>query len=145
MCQCARDYTTTRKTRRVRERANAAFNWTLLVGLLVETSALCNNALLKQATSGSDIHYNDVIMSATASQITSLSVVFSNDCFGADQRKHQSSASLAFMRGSYRRPVNSPHKGPVIRKMFPYDGVTYSTELIILLGDRPIKGSNYHE
>ena len=42
---------------------------------------------------------------------------------GADQRKHQSSASLAFVRGIHRWPVNSPHKGPVTRKMFPFDDV----------------------
>ena len=39
---------------------------------------------------------------------------------GTDQRKHQSSASLAFVRGIHRWPVNSPHKGPVTRKMFPF-------------------------
>ena len=42
---------------------------------------------------------------------------------GADQRKHQSSASLALVRGIHRWPVNSPHKGPVTRKMFPFDDV----------------------
>ena len=41
-------------------------------------------------------------------------------CSGQDQRKHQSSASLAFVRGIHRWPVNSPHKGPVTRKMFPF-------------------------
>ena len=41
----------------------------------------------------------------------------------ADQRKHQSSALLAFVRGIHRRPVNSPHKGPVTRKMFPFHDV----------------------
>ena len=45
---------------------------------------------------------------------------------GADQRKHQSSASLAFVRGIHRWPVNSQHKGPVTRKMFPYDDVIMS-------------------
>ena len=44
-------------------------------------------------------------------------------CSGADQRKHQSSASLAFVRGIHRSPVNSAHKGPVTRKMFPFDDV----------------------
>ena len=39
---------------------------------------------------------------------------------GADQRKHQSSASLAFVREIHRWPVNSPHKRPVTRKMFPF-------------------------
>ena len=41
----------------------------------------------------------------------------------ADQRKHQSSASLAFVWGIHRAPVNSPHKWPVTRKMFPFDDV----------------------
>ena len=38
-------------------------------------------------------------------------------------RKHQSSASLASVRGIHRSSVNSPHKGPVTRKMFPSDDV----------------------
>ena len=42
---------------------------------------------------------------------------------GADQRNYQSSASLAFVWGIHRWPVNSPHKGPVTRKMFPFDDV----------------------
>ena len=44
-------------------------------------------------------------------------------CSGAYQRKHQSSASLAFVWEIHRRPVNSPHKGPVTRKIFPFDYV----------------------
>ena len=43
--------------------------------------------------------------------------------WGFAQRKHQSSASLAFVRGIHRWPVDSPHKGPVTRKMFPFDDV----------------------
>ena len=66
-------------------------------------------------------HYNDVIMGAIASQITSLTIVYSIVYSDADQRKHQSSASLAFVRGIHRGPVNSPHKWPVTRKMFPFD------------------------
>ena len=58
-----------------------------------------------------------------ASQITSLTIVYSNVYSGSDQRKHQSSASLAFVRGIHRGPVNSPHKWPVTRKMFPFDDV----------------------
>ena len=58
-----------------------------------------------------------------ASQITSLTVVYSIIYLGADQIKHQSSVSLAFVRGIHRWPVNSPHKGPVTRKMFPFDDV----------------------
>ena len=62
-------------------------------------------------------------MSAMASQITSLHVIYSTVYSGADQRKHQNSGSLAFVRAIHRWPVNSPHKGPVIRKMFPCDDV----------------------
>ena len=68
-------------------------------------------------------HYTDVIMLAIASQITSLTIVYSIVYSDADQRKHQSSASLAFVRGIHRGPVNSPHKWPVTRKMFPFDDV----------------------
>ena len=68
-------------------------------------------------------HYNDVIMGAIASQITSLTIVYSIVYSDADQRKHQSSTSLAFVRGIHRGPVNSPHKWPVTRKMFPFDDV----------------------
>ena len=62
-------------------------------------------------------------MDAIASQITSLTIVYSIVYSDADQRKHQSSASLAFVRGIHRGPVNSPHKWPVTRKMFPFDDV----------------------
>ena len=68
-------------------------------------------------------HYGDVIMGAIASQIISLTIVYSTVHSDADQRKHQSSASLAFVRGIHRGPVNSPHKWPVTRKMFPFDDV----------------------
>ena len=69
------------------------------------------------------LHYGDVIMNAIASQITSLTVVYSTVYSDADQRKHQSSASLASVRGVHRGPVNSTHKWPVTRKMFPFDDV----------------------
>ena len=62
-------------------------------------------------------------MSGMASQITSLTIVYSTVDPGADQRKHQSPASLAFVRGIHRGPVNSPHKWPVTRKLFPFDDV----------------------
>ena len=62
-------------------------------------------------------------MSALASQITSLTIVYSTLYSVADHWKHQSSASLAFVRGIHRWPVNSPHKGPITRKMFPFDDV----------------------
>ena len=69
------------------------------------------------------IYYSDVIMSAAASQITSVSIVCSTICLGAEQRKYQGSASLAFVRGIHRWPVDSPHKGPLTQKMFPFDDV----------------------
>ena len=68
-------------------------------------------------------HYNDVLMNAIASQITSLTIVYSTVCLGVDQRKYQSSPSLVFLMGFHRWPVNSPHKGPVTRKMFSFDDV----------------------
>ena len=68
-------------------------------------------------------HYGDVIMDTMASQITCLTIVYSTVYSGADQRKYQSSVSLAFVRGIHRGPVNSPHKWPVTREMFPFDDV----------------------
>ena len=69
------------------------------------------------------VHYCDVIMSAIVSQITCVSIVYSNVYSDANQRKHQSSASLAFVRGIHWWPVNYPHKWPVTWKMFPFDDV----------------------
>ena len=69
------------------------------------------------------MHYCEVIMSATASLINGVSIVYLTVSSGADHRKHQSSTSLAFMMGIHRWPVNSPHKGPVTRKMLPFDDV----------------------
>ena len=80
-----------------------------------------------------DNHYNDAIMSAMPSEITGVSIVCSSVGSGADQRKHQSSASLAFLWGIHRWPVNSPHKGPVTRKMFPFDDVTMNAERVYIL------------
>ena len=103
------------------------------------TLCRCCRFILKQSTScfptisftiisvhsahSENIHYNEVIMSAMASLITSLTSVYSTVHPGADQRKHQSPASLAFAQGIHRRPVNSPHKWPVTRKMFPFGDV----------------------
>ena len=68
-------------------------------------------------------HYSDVIMRAMASQITGVSILCSAFCSGAYKKKHQRSASLAFVRGIHRWPVDSPRKGPVTRKIFPFDDV----------------------
>ena len=55
-------------------------------------------------------HYNDVIISAMASQITGITIVCPTVCSGADQREYQRSALLAFVRGIHRWPVNSMHR-----------------------------------
>ena len=52
---------------------------------------------------GKHAHYNDVTMDEIASQTTS---VYSTVCSGTDERKHQSSASLAFAHGIHR-PLSS--------------------------------------
>ena len=82
------------------------------------------------------LHYDDVMMGAIASQITSLTIVYSTVHSGADQRKHQSSASLAFVRGIHRGPVNSPHKWPVTRKMFPFDDVIMCVTIFQTIVDK---------
>ena len=81
--------------------------------------------------SSKSLHYSAVIMGHVALQITSLKIVYWTVYWGADLRKHQSSASLDFEReytgrGIHRWPVNSPHKRRVTRKMFPFDDVIMS-------------------
>ena len=93
----------------------------------ITTNPWCNLPARKRPGLHPDLptpaHYSDLIMRAMASQITGVSIVYSIVCSGADRRKNQSSASLAFLRGNHRRPVNSPHKGPVTRKTFLFDDV----------------------
>ena len=67
-------------------------------------------SIISYIVNGRELHYCDVIMNAIASQITSVSIF-------------QSSTSLAFLRGIHRGPVNSLHKRPVTRKMFPFDDI----------------------
>ena len=62
------------------------------------------------------VHNNDIIMGVMTSQITSLTIVYSTVYSGTEQRKHQSSASLAFVRGIHHSPVNSQHKRPVTQR-----------------------------
>ena len=59
-------------------------------------------------------------MGVIASQITGISIVCPTVCSDGDKKKHQSSASLAFVRGIYR----CSHKGPVTRKRFPFADVS---------------------
>ena len=63
-------------------------------------------------------HYIDVIMTTIASQITSLTVVYSPVYSDADQRKHQSSASLAFVWGIHRDRWIPRTKGQLRGKCF---------------------------
>ena len=85
-----------------------------------------------------NFHYNDVIMSAMASQITDVCIVCPTVGSGTDQRKHQSSGSQAFVRGIHRWPVNSPHKRPVTRKMFPFDDVIMLLSAVSLIQPLPV-------
>ena len=98
----------------------------------VETISICKlcylQILLADTSESTAIiidikHFIDVIMSAIGSQFTRISIVYSTVCSGADQRKHQSSASRAFVRGIYLWPVNFPHKGQLTRNLFPFDDV----------------------
>ena len=61
---------------------------------------------------------------------TSLTIVYFTVYSGADQRKHQSSESLAFVQGIHRWPVNSLHKWPVTRKKFQFDDVIISVCIV---------------
>ena len=81
-------------------------------------------------------------MGVMASQITSLTIVYSTVYSGANQRRHQISASLAFVRGIHRWPAKSPHKGPVTRKCFHL--VTSSCVVSIFKEtDHVLMGLNY--
>ena len=92
----------------------------------------------------SHFHHSDVIMGTMASHITSLTILYSTVYSGAYQRKHQSSASLAFVRGIHRWPVNSPHTGPVTRKIWWRHHVntrfTHNTVLQNLSCTNPVSG-----
>ena len=83
-----------------------------------------------------DISKFALTVGAMASQITSLTIVYSTVYSGADQRKHQSSASLAFVRGIHRWPVNSPYKWPVTRKLFPFNDVIMFMCYMLLAGQK---------
>ena len=74
------------------------------------------------------IHYSDVIMGAMAPHYCYLAIYS-----GADQRKHQNSASLASLRGNHRWRVNSPHKWPGTRKKFPFNDVIMSLKYFHIL------------
>ena len=89
-------------------------------------------------------HYCDGIIGTMASQITSITIVYSTVYSGADQRKHQSSASRAFVRGFHRSLVNSPNKRPVTLIMFPFDDVIMKFIILQWLPITAALGYNLH-
>ena len=81
-----------------------------------------HNNSVSLLTEPSDAYHNsDVIMGMMGSQITWVLIIYSAVCSGTDQRKHQTSSSLAFVRGIHRSP------GPATRKRFPFDDVIMYT------------------
>ena len=98
-------------------------NYIPLLYTVISSYPLITKAFELITVSQRSWHCSDIIMSAMGFQITGFSIVYSTVCWGTDQRKHQSSASLVFVCGVHRWPVNSPHKGTVTRKMFPFDDV----------------------
>ena len=112
-------------------------NLKLAPAILLRVRRYCNKQTV-EICQVSAIHYSDVIMGTMASQITSLTIVYSTIYSGEDQRKHQSSASLAFVQGIHRWPVNSRHKWTVTRKMLPFDDV------IMPFGTWLLTGSSSH-
>ena len=61
-------------------------------------------------------------MGAIASQITSLTIVFSSVYLDIDQRKHQSSASLAYVGNSPEADEFPAHMASNT-EMFPFDDI----------------------
>ena len=89
------------------------------------------------------IHYNDVIMSEIAPQITSLTIVYSSVYSGADQRKLQSSVSLAIVRGNSPVTGEFPTQRASNPEMFTFDD--YIMFLIFCRNDSVNKGLHFHE
>ena len=94
--------------------------WSWLSSLVIPVSAdvlAPNGVCNKLDTSSSKHNSDDGIPNHRGLDFCSIV------CSGDDQRKYQSSAWLAFVRGIHRSPVASPHKGLVTQKMFPFDDV----------------------
>ena len=79
-------------------------------------------------SSGGPSHYSDVMMRVKVFQVIGVLIVCSIVRSDADQRKYKNSAPLVFVRRIHRWPVDSPHKGPVTRKMFPFDDVIIESD-----------------
>ena len=112
-----------------------------LLQCVIQRAVTCDNCPL--------LVYNiGVITGAMASQITSLTNVYSTVYSGADQREYQSSAPLAFVRGIHRGPVNSPHKWQVSLRLFPFDDVIISAKPLdnwtIMYDNNTSLSTNFH-
>ena len=88
-------------------KVNWYISFTEMAPRRVATKHLWSRAIL--------VYYNDVIMSARASQITSVSIVCSTVYLGAVHGKHQSSASLTFVRGIHRWPCYKEKACPFVK------------------------------
>ena len=95
----------------------------LMTNDIIQTNLFLAKLILSLAPLLIHITLIDIIMSVMASQITGIYIVCSTVGSGADQRKHQSSTSLAIVQGIHRWLVNSLHKRLVTWKIFPFDDV----------------------
>ena len=78
-------------------------------------------------------HYDDVIMSEVASQITSLTIVFTQPFIRAQIKENIKAPRHWPLCGIHRWPVNFPHKWPVTRKIFPFDDVIMNYRLLMFV------------
>ena len=94
---------------------------------------------LKGHSINRQLQYSDIIMSVMASQTTGVSIVSTVHSIRRRSKKTSNSASLAFVKGIHRWPVNSPHKGPVTRKMLPFDDVVIRVRYgVSLMSSKPM-------
>ena len=91
------------------------------------------------------LHHNDVIMDAIASQITSLTIVYSTIYSDADQRKHQSSASLAFVRGTGEFPAQKASNAENVSIWWRHHGVPNSNLIVHLNPNALIIAGGNHD
>ena len=77
------------------------------------------------------LYYSYVTMGVMASQITSLTIVYSTVYSGADKKSKLRVTGLC--GGIHRWPVNSPRKGPVTLKMFPFDDAIMVNRKIVII------------
>ena len=114
-------------------KAHLSWEPTKSSGRFIQVLLYIDSNFIKFCSLESNNTDNTFIMSIIVSQITSLTIVYSTVNSDADQRKHQSSASLAFVRGIHWLLVNSPHKWPVTRKMFPFIDVIMKSSLVQIM------------